>query len=80
MFLTFQRPVLMVLTGGIVGSLLLLLVVYAVIQFRYKRLHKAFKPGKWYDLALWISILAIVAIGISGIVKAIQEYSASIPG
>ncbi len=68
-FTLVKMPVLMVITGGIVGSFLLFLVVYAAIHFRYKRIHASFKPSVLYDLALWISILSIVGVGALGIFK-----------
>lgn len=69
LFVFIQLPVLMVITGGIIGSFLLFLVVFAALHFRYKRLHPAFIPGKVYDFALWISISTIVLVGVYGIVK-----------
>lgn len=68
-FVFIQLPVLMVITGGIIGSFLLFLVVYAVIHFRYIRLNPSFKPGIYYDLVLWLSILSIIAVGVLGILK-----------
>ena len=69
LFVFIQLPVLMVITGGIVGSFLLFLVVFASLHFRYIRLHPAFVPGKLYDIALLISISTIVSVGVYGIVK-----------
>ena len=69
LFVFIKLPVLMVLTGGIVGSFLLFLVVYAVIHFRYLRGQPLFKPGFIYDLTLWVSILSILGVGILGIFK-----------
>lgn len=69
LFVFIKLPVLMVITGGIVGSFLLFLVVFACLHFRYQRLHPAFIPGKIYDLALWISILTIISVGIYGVIK-----------
>ena len=37
LFVFIKLPVMMVISGGIVGSILLLLVVFATLQFRYKR-------------------------------------------
>ena len=68
-FIFIKLPVLMVITGGLVGSFLLFLVVYAVIHFRYKRLDPFFKPGMLYDFVLWLSIFSIVGVGILGILK-----------
>ncbi|MEA1785045.1 Nramp family divalent metal transporter [Arenibacter sp. GZD96] len=68
-FVFIQLPVMMVITGGIVGSFLLFLVVYAAFYFRYYRVNPHFKPNFLYDLLLWISILSIVAVGTLGIFK-----------
>jgi len=69
LYVFIQLPVLMVISGGIVGSFLLFLVVFAVIHFRYIRLNPGFKPGFSYDLFLWISILSILGVGALGIAK-----------
>ncbi len=69
LFVFIKLPVLMVITGGIVGSFLLFLVVFAVLHFRYKRLQRFFRPGIFYDLVLWISILSIIAVGVLGVLK-----------
>lgn len=69
MYVFIRLPKIMVISGGIVGSLLLFLVVYAVYHFRYKRLHPDFKPRLSYDILLWISILAIIGVGIYGLSK-----------
>lgn len=69
LFIFIQLPVMMVISGGIAGSFLLFLVVLAAIHFRYKRLHPAFSPGLLYDLALWVSILAILSLGAYGVGK-----------
>jgi len=69
LFVFIQLPVIMVLSGGIVGSLILFLVVFAVLHFRYKQTDIAFKPKLSYDIAFWISILAIVWIGGYGLYR-----------
>ncbi len=60
LFVFIKLPVLMVISGGIVGSVLLLLVVFATLHFRYRRTLPAFAPSKLYDIILLISVLAIV--------------------
>ncbi len=62
-------PVLMVLTGGIVGSLILFLVIFAALHYRYQQTPDRFKPNKLYDLLFWISVLSILWVGIYGITK-----------
>jgi hypothetical protein len=67
-FLFIKMPVIMILFGGVVGSVMLLVVVFAAIQFHKKRL-LFFKAGKFYELAFWISVLAILAVAVLGLVK-----------
>lgn len=72
LFLFVKLPVMMVIFGGIITSVLLLLVIYVGIHFRYKMTPKAFTPTKFYDAALWISILVILAIAVYGIIKVVS--------
>ncbi len=69
LFIFIQLPVLMVLIGGFVTSILLLLVVFAGFHFRYRRLPAALKPGLTYDIAFFMSAIVIVSVGIYGIIK-----------
>ncbi len=72
LFLFIQLPVVMVLLGGFVTSILLLLVVYAALYFRYYRLPDSLRPGRAYDIALWLSAAAIVLIGLYGIWQVVK--------
>jgi hypothetical protein len=67
--LTFKRPVAMVTAGGVANAALLLLVVYAAYKFRYRSLPKELRPSRFYDVLLWISFLAITAVGVLVLVK-----------
>ncbi|MGI9549837.1 MAG: Nramp family divalent metal transporter [Aurantibacter sp.] len=69
LFIFIKLPVIMVITGGIVGSFLLFLVAYAAMHFRYVRSNALFRPNYISDLILWISILSIVAVGVLGVLK-----------
>jgi len=69
LFLFIKLPVLMVLIGGAVTSVILFLVIYAAIQFRLRQTPPAFKPKLRYDIALAVSMIVIVAIAIYGIIK-----------
>jgi len=64
LFLTIQTPVFMVMIGGISLTILLLLVAYSAILFRYKRLPEVLKPGVVYDSFFWLSIATILGLGI----------------
>ncbi len=67
LFVTIRAPVLMIVLGGIGTSIMLLLVVYAAVYLRYRRLPVQLKPSKAYDIWLWLSVSAIVALGIYGL-------------
>ncbi|MCH8233701.1 MAG: Nramp family divalent metal transporter [Bacteroidetes bacterium] len=69
LFIFIQLPVVMILSGGIVGSFILFLIVFAVIHIRYKQKHIHFIPGLKYDTFLWVSILSIFLVGVYGLVR-----------
>lgn len=69
LFLFLQLPVTMVIVGGFFTSVLLLVVVFAAVHFRYVRLDADLRPGKLYDVAFWLSVSGIVLAGIYGIIR-----------
>lgn len=69
LFLFLQLPVTMVIIGGFFTSILLLVVVFAAVHFRYVRLDVHLRPGKLYDIAFWLSVFAIILAGIYGIIR-----------
>ncbi len=71
MFAFIKLPVVMVISGGIAGSFLLLVVIYAVLNFRYRHLVEAFIPGKLYDFILWLSVFSILTVAIYGVIQVI---------
>lgn len=68
LFLYFELPVLMVLSGGIIGSVMLLLVVYAGWHFKYMRIQEL-RTGWFYNLLFWISILSILVVAGYGLIQ-----------
>src|SRR5690606_23378503 len=67
LYLFIELPVMMILIGGFSTSILLLLVVFAAYRFRYFRLPEALLPTRFYDIALWLSIVAILGVGVYSI-------------
>ena len=59
----------MVIIGGVATSVILLIVVFAAFHFRFRRLEEDLKPTRFYDVTLFLSAAAIVAVGIYGLVK-----------
>ena len=71
LFLMLKVPALMVVIGGVAGTIILLIVVMAVIHFRYRRLPRVLTPGRTYDAALWTSIVAILMVALYGLYQAL---------
>jgi len=66
-YLFVNLPVVMILSGGVVGSIMLFLTVFAALNFRYRNVIEAFRPSAFYDVAFWISILSIIGVGVYGL-------------
>lgn len=70
LFLLIQLPAIMVAIGGAITTVILLLVVFAVLHFRYRNLPQALRPGRVYDALLWISIVSIALVALYGLFRA----------
>jgi Mn2+/Fe2+ NRAMP family transporter len=67
-YLFINLPVIMIIFGGIVGSVLLFVIVFAAILFRNRRVQ--FMPsGILYNAAFVISIISIFIVGVYGLVQ-----------
>ena len=66
-YLYMKLPVVMILFGGAVGSVMLFLIVYAAIHIRYGRLQTIRSGGLPYDIAFWVSTVSIILVGIYGV-------------
>jgi hypothetical protein len=58
----------MIISGGIVGSVLLFVVVYAAIIFRNNR-KNILPSGTVYTIAFTLSVLTIFAVGVYGLAQ-----------
>jgi Mn2+/Fe2+ NRAMP family transporter len=61
-YLLHGKPIDMVILGGIATVAILLLVVLASIDFRYRRTASELTPGWFYDAALWTSIVGMLVL------------------
>lgn len=69
-YLYIELPVLMVLFGGLVGSLMLFIVMIGAIHFKYGR--EQLRPSSSvYTIAFWVSIVSIFVVGVYGITQVI---------
>ena len=72
-YLVVESPGWMVIVGGLSTTVILLIVVFAAIYFRYFRLDPKLKPGKIYDAALWLSVIAILFVASIGLRDVYQK-------
>jgi manganese transport protein len=68
-FLFVQLPGFMILSGGVVGSVLLLVVVFAGIKFRAKNRKLQLVSGWWSEIIFWLSVVSILLVSGYGIFK-----------
>lgn len=74
-FIAVRDSATMVLIGGAATMAVLFVVVFASIWFRFKTLPASLKPGIGYDIALAVSILAILAVGVQALLGAIAKVT-----
>ncbi|MFO7670323.1 MAG: Nramp family divalent metal transporter [Bacteroidales bacterium] len=68
-FLVIRLPVLMVTIGGIATFFMLIIVVIAGLWFRFRSGNQDVVPGKFFNLVLIVCCLAILMIGMYGVLK-----------
>jgi manganese transport protein len=73
-YLFFKAPSSMVLIGGVGTAALLVIVMVGAVNFRYRRRAPELTPGRVYDAALWLSIVAITAFLIYNIASAVIPW------
>lgn len=69
-----DKPAWNVILGGLSTCVILLIVLGAALYFRYRRLPQQLVPSRVYDVALWISSAAILAVGIYAMTTATRDY------
>ena len=62
--LLFEKPVWMIVVGGVSTSIILLVVLYAAIVFKKERKNSDIKTGGVYEVAFWLSSAMILFVGI----------------
>lgn len=68
-YLFVEMPTFMILSGGVVGSVLLLIVVFAAINFRFQNKFLKIASGPVSELMFWLSVASIASVSIYGIFK-----------
>lgn len=68
-YLFIEMPTFMILSGGAVGSILLLIVVFAAINFRSHNKFLKIASGPVSEILFWLSVASIASISMYGIFK-----------
>jgi Mn2+/Fe2+ NRAMP family transporter len=68
-YLFVEMPTFMILSGGAVGSILLLIVVFAAINFRSHNKFLKIASGPVSEIMFWLSVASIASISVYGILK-----------
>ena len=63
LFLFMQAPVAMVLASGVAQAIMLPMLGVAVLYFRYRRSDPGLRPGRVWDVMLWLSCLGFLLAG-----------------
>ena len=59
-----KAPVFLILLSGVAQAVMLPMLAYAALYFRYRRCHPELRPGRWWDFFLWVSSAGMVIAGI----------------
>jgi len=62
-YVFFPQPVMLVLIAGTLQAIMLPLIGFAVLYFRYKKCDFRLRPGKLWDFFLWLSFAAFLVVG-----------------
>ncbi len=63
-YLLWPKPVFWVLIAGVMQSLLLPMLGFAALYFRYKKTDRRLLGGPLWDAALWVSFAGFLVVGI----------------
>jgi Mn2+/Fe2+ NRAMP family transporter len=60
LFIWLPNPVLLITIGGLAQALTLPMIATAAIYLRYRRTDPRLRPGLWWDVGLWLSMLGFL--------------------
>lgn len=67
-----KNPVHLVLVSGLIQSIMLPMLAGAAIYFRYYHCDERIRPGRLWDLFLWLSSLGMLVTGFAGVWGALK--------
>jgi len=63
-YVFFPNPVVLVLISGTMQAIMLPMIGFAVLYFRYKKSDKRLQPSTTWDVFLWLSFAGFLVVGI----------------
>ena len=69
LFATLGNPVTMVLIGGVMQAVTLPLIATAAVFLRYRRTDDRLRPGRVWDVLLWLSMFGLTFAGLYSLWK-----------
>ena len=64
--LFYREPVTLIVASGFMQAIMLPMLAGAALYYRYRACHAALRPGRLWDICLWVSALALLIAGLSG--------------
>ncbi|NMC20709.1 MAG: Nramp family divalent metal transporter, partial [Thermogutta sp.] len=72
--LLYREPVSLIIASGFMQAIMLPMLAGAAIFFRYRACPPPLRPGRWWDILLWISAAALLVAGIAGAFFAVRPW------
>lgn len=63
-YISWRQPVVLILASGVMQALMLPVLGGAALFFRYRNCHESLKPGRLWDLFLWMSAFGLLVAGL----------------
>lgn len=63
-YIIWPNPAKLILFSGLMQSMLLPMLAFGILWFRYRRTDPRLAPGRAWDACLWLSFASFVAIGL----------------
>ena len=67
MFLTYPKPVILITISGMMQCLMLPMLAFGALYFRYHETDSRLRPGRLWDTALFVSSLALLIASVWGV-------------
>lgn len=64
LFLFIPKPKALILVAGMTNTLMLPILAFAALYYRYRCTEEWLRPGRWWDGFLWLSSLALLVVGL----------------